>query len=197
MLGRDVGEVRDADAVDEHAEAADARPERVERRPLPALRPPRREERADLGRAPSRQPAEGRFPGDDGPAEIVRDALVALPRGRHGPAAAREVAARRRDPRRPRPHAADPRVAGRDVGARGRARQVAEVGDRADGGLRAAVLAVPGRQGVDEVEAGPGRDAPGAVGLGDARARDDLRADAVPAMAPSAPWRRPSARARA
>ena len=94
VLGRDVGEVRDADAVDEHAEAANTRPERAGRRPLPALRPPRREERADLGRAPSRQPVEGRFPGDDGPAEIVRDALVALPRGYHGPAAAREAAAR-------------------------------------------------------------------------------------------------------
>lgn len=94
VLGRDVGEVRDADAVDEHAEAASTRPEHVERRPLPALRPPRREERADLGRAPSWQPVEERFPGDDGPAEIVRDALVALLQEYHGPAAAREVAAR-------------------------------------------------------------------------------------------------------
>ena len=94
VLGRDVGEVRDADAVDEHAEAANTRPEHVERRPLPALRPLHREERADLGRAPSRQPVEERFPGDDGPAEIVRDALVALLQEYHGPAAAREVAAR-------------------------------------------------------------------------------------------------------
>lgn len=45
------------------------------------------------------------------------------------------------------------------------------------------MLAVPGRQGVDEVEVGLERDAPGAVGLGDAKVRDDLRVDAVPAIA--------------
>ena len=197
VLGRDVGEVRDADAVDEHAEAANTRPEHVERRPLPALRPLHREERADLGRAPSRQPVEERFPGDDGPAEIVRDALVALPRGYHGPAAAREVAARRRAPSTP---ATRGRPAGRRADrwrpwtgtascrggrprgwrfASGRARGARPPGRRRGRGRPRARC--PRRRRLGRRE-GPRR-SPGRRGPGNGPS--------------SAPWRRPSARARA